>query len=135
MNPDIKNTNVNNETSPAIAMPGRLEAAPSNRPEVEPISAIERDVQQAENVPPSGPSPMISLPTPVVTSTTGAATQGDDDLPTNKDEDLIEKVWVEKAKKIISQTKDDPYKREENVTDLKVNYLRKRFGRELSRPK
>lgn len=47
------------------------------------------------------------------------------------DEDLIEKEWVDKAKKIVISTKDDPYRREAEVSKLQVEYLRKRYGKEL----
>lgn len=47
------------------------------------------------------------------------------------DDDLIEKEWVDKAKKIIAETKDDPYKREQEVSKLQADYLRKRYGREI----
>jgi hypothetical protein len=47
------------------------------------------------------------------------------------DEDLIEKEWVDRAKKILAQTKDDPYRREQEVSKLQADYLRKRYGREL----
>jgi hypothetical protein len=46
------------------------------------------------------------------------------------DEDLIEKEWVDKAKKIIAETRDDPYQREKAVGELQTDYLRKRYGRE-----
>lgn len=47
------------------------------------------------------------------------------------DEDLIEKEWIDKAKSIILATKDDPYRREQEVAKLQVEYLRKRYGKEL----
>jgi len=47
------------------------------------------------------------------------------------DEDLIEKEWVDKAKKIVEETKDDPYRREQEVGKLQADYLRKRYGKEL----
>lgn len=47
------------------------------------------------------------------------------------DDDLIEKEWVDKAKKIIAETKDDPYQREKEVSKLQVDYIKKRYGREL----
>jgi hypothetical protein len=50
------------------------------------------------------------------------------------DDDLIEKEWVDKAKKIIAQTKDDPYRREHEVGKLQADYLRKRYGKELGAP-
>jgi len=55
-----------------------------------------------------------------------------DDLPVvANDDDLIEKEWVEKAKKIIVETKDDPYRREQEVGRLQADYLYKRYGRKL----
>lgn len=45
------------------------------------------------------------------------------------DEDLIEKEWVDKAKEIISHTKDDPHARTQKVNDLQRDYLQKRYGR------
>ena len=47
------------------------------------------------------------------------------------DVDLIEKEWVDKAKKIITETRDDPYRREQEVSRLQADYLRKRYGKEL----
>jgi Txe/YoeB family toxin of Txe-Axe toxin-antitoxin module len=47
------------------------------------------------------------------------------------DDDLIEKEWVDKAKKIVEETKDDPYRREQAVGQLQKDYLKKRYGREL----
>ena len=47
------------------------------------------------------------------------------------DEDLIEKEWVDRAKKIITETKDDPYLREQEMGKLQRDYLQKRYGKEL----
>lgn len=45
------------------------------------------------------------------------------------DEDLIEKEWVDKAKDIITQTKDDPHARTAQVNALQRDYLQKRYGK------
>lgn len=45
------------------------------------------------------------------------------------DEDLIEKEWVDKAKAIVEHTKDDPYKRTQQVNELQRDYLQKRYGK------
>lgn len=77
------------------------------------------------------------LPTPVLPTIVPQAPVDDvavvhDDAPLlAADEDLIEKEWVDKAKKIILETKDDPYAREAAVTRLQADYLRKRYGKEL----
>ena len=72
------------------------------------------------------------LPMPVVDDTAIPVT-GDTQIVAG-DEDLIEKEWVDRAKRIIDQTKDDPYRREQEVAKLQADYLRKRYGRELGAP-
>jgi hypothetical protein len=60
------------------------------------------------------------------------ATQPTDDSPAVAgDEDVIEKEWVDKAKKIIAETKDDPFGRSARVNELQKDYLRKRYNKEL----
>jgi len=53
---------------------------------------------------------------------------------TAKDDDLIEQEWVQKAKKIVANTKDDPYLQEQEVNKLQADYLQKRYGKELKLP-
>ncbi|MCY1365633.1 hypothetical protein D9M69_524910 [compost metagenome] len=92
-------------------------------------AAAESAARQADGVP--------ALPTPVLPTIIPQAPADDttvvhDDTPLlAADEDLIEKEWVDKAKKIILETKDDPYAREAAVTRLQADYLRKRYGKEL----
>lgn len=47
------------------------------------------------------------------------------------DQDVIEKEWVDKAKKIVMETQDDPYKRQTEVSELQKDYLQKRYGKQL----
>ncbi len=47
------------------------------------------------------------------------------------DDDLIEKEWVDQAKKIIASTKDNPYMREKEISKLQIEYIRRRYGREI----
>ncbi len=47
------------------------------------------------------------------------------------DDDLIEKEWVNKAKKIVEQTRDDPYKQSEDLTVFKSDYLKQRYGKTI----
>jgi hypothetical protein len=47
------------------------------------------------------------------------------------DDDLIEKEWVDRAKKIVSETRNDPYQQESAVSELQKDYRKKRYGREL----
>lgn len=50
------------------------------------------------------------------------------------DDDLIEKEWVEKAKKVIAETKHDPHLQEAQVSRLQADYLQKRYGKTVKLP-
>lgn len=78
----------------------------------------------------------ISLPTPVLVTPVPInddnSTTVADGIPlVANDDDLIEKEWVDKAKRIIHETRDDPHRREAEISRLQVEYLRKRYGKEL----
>lgn len=115
----------NFENSPAIPTP---EAPVERRQEVleQRSDAAIASASAATPVSPVLPSPVVALPQDDSKTVTA------DDTPSvANDDDLIEKEWVDKAKKIILQTKDDPYRREQEVEKLQADYLRKRYGREL----
>ncbi len=98
-----------------------VERAPERQPEV---GTVQTEAAQIA---------MPALPTPVVTAqpvTQAAST--DDGVPSVAgDDDLIEKEWVDKAKKIIAETRDDPYRREREISKLQIEYIRRRYGREI----
>lgn len=93
-----------------------------------------RSAVEKENAPINTTSPIVVLPSPASSDgsvvVTASSISGSPAIA--QDDDLIEKEWVEKAKKIISQNRNDPHKQEEEATGLKVDYLKKRFGRDLS---
>lgn len=79
-------------------------------------------------------TPVIPMPVVADDATTNTLIVADDSANaplTAGDDDLIEKEWVDKAKQIITSTKDDPYKREHEVRKLQIEYVRKRYGREI----
>lgn len=47
------------------------------------------------------------------------------------DDDVIEREWVQKAKKIVSETKDDPFTQEHEISKLQADYIKKRYGKEI----
>jgi hypothetical protein len=47
------------------------------------------------------------------------------------DVDVIEKEWVDRAKKIVSATKADPHIQEKEVSKLQADYLMKRYNKKL----
>lgn len=50
------------------------------------------------------------------------------------DEDLIEKEWVEKAKRVVAETRHDPYLQGKEVGRLQADYLQKRYGKTVNLP-
>lgn len=81
-------------------------------------------------------TPVLPVPVPpvVMPAPQPAVANGANAPAAAADEDLIEKEWVDRAKQIIEQTKDDPFRREQEVNKLQADYLRKRYGRELGAP-
>lgn len=71
---------------------------------------------------------------PVASSQQSALSDDDDDIDVPSDAqdlDLIEKEWVLKAKKIVAQTEGDPHKQNEQLSKMKVTYIKKRYSKEL----
>ena len=95
-----------------------------------------------QEVQPAGTSqgtPMLPAPSAQKPTAVSAAmvpplrplTSADENPSVASDEEVIEKEWVDKAKKIITQTKDDPYKQEKEVSKLQADYLKKRYGKDI----
>lgn len=49
------------------------------------------------------------------------------------DVDLIEKEWVEKAKEIVEKTKDNPYLQNKAISEIKADYIQKRYNKQISK--
>lgn len=127
------------EPRSAEQIPTPIEFAPSvpNSPEVgvgfqaerreQVIERAGNQVQQA--MPPTVPQ---SIPLPVAQPASPSVQAVSDDSPSAaSDDDLIEKEWVDRAKSILKTTKDDPFAREQAVSRLQSDYLRKRYGKVL----
>lgn len=87
------------------------------------------------------PSPLTTIPLPLP-ATPGSATppsQQPSQLTTTPaltfqvadDKDVIEPEWVNKAKSIVDQTSDDPYKQSEELTVFKADYMQKRYNKTI----
>ena len=48
-----------------------------------------------------------------------------------QDQDLIERIWVDKAKMIVRQTYGDPFVQNKALSQVKADYIRKRYGKEI----
>jgi hypothetical protein len=129
--------------SPEMGGYQRREAPPS-APEHEPQPAnteAEPNSTERKEVQPQGPSEPIVipavpaqsfLPTPTTQSPAPTIQQDPHGNPLIAgDDDLIEKEWVEKAKKIIQQTRSDPYNQEKEVSKLQADYIKKRYGKDV----
>ncbi len=121
------------ETTPGLSPNQEFEANNSHE-QLVPVIEYGQEQSPQEQAP---AVPAVQLPTPVIAQpmppvgTTPSITDDDNNPQTAADEDLIEKEWVDKAKKIIAETKDDPYARERQVGRLQADYLKKRYGKEL----
>lgn len=93
---------------------------------------LQQSVTQSGPVLPA-PTPQVPAanPAPAIVPPLRPLAGGDDNPTTAADEEVIEKEWVDKAKKIITQTKDDPYKQEKEVSKLQADYLKKRYGKDI----
>jgi len=90
------------------------------------------------SVPASQPAVPAPPPTAVANMTT-PSTPANQDLAVDEsgapmiadDADLIEKAWVEKAKKLVEQTKNDPYTQNKEINKFKADYIKKRYNKDI----
>lgn len=92
-------------------------------------------LQETEGLPPVIPLVPSAVPAIQDDSAQAVSTVATDNNPVAaSDDDLIEKEWVDKAKKIIEETKEDPYRRELEIGKLQRDYIFKRYGRQIGEP-
>lgn len=114
------------ERIPVLPSPeGGIETGAERREQTAEAQAAAADAAaQAQPVTPVQPPVIQDQPQAVPSApTTGPLTAADDDV--------IEKEWVDKAKKIILETKDNPHERSTRVNELQKDYLKKRYNKEL----
>ncbi len=139
--PSSKETSIPNlNLPPPIERSGEPLAAPAEgagaRPEQgAPAAAPERAPSSAAAGAAAAQPP---IPLPVVPTNPVQPTQ--DDVTTTsrsaaggliKDDDLIEKEWVDKAKRIVAQTRDDPHQQSEQLTVVKADYMKKNYNKTI----
>lgn len=82
---------------------------------------------------PLAPPPLPAID-PVAKATTTLPVTDDTNPAVANDDDLIEKEWVEKAKKVVAETRSDPYAQDKAVSRLQADYLQKRYGKSVKLP-
>ena len=113
------------------------EQVPQKSVEAQPDSRERVEVQQhmpAEPivVPAVAAQPLLPTPAPTQPAPTAQPLAG---VPlVAADDDLIEKEWVDKAKKIVHETRSDPYAQEHEVSKLQADYIKKRYGKDVKLP-
>lgn len=125
----------------APRFPGPL--SPEQAPQVAPETQPERGQAHEQQVASQGGDPTFAAPPiaampqisqPATAQPVAQPAQPAVNPATAADEDLIEKEWVERAKKIVASTKNDPYLQEQEVSKLQADYLMKRYGKDVKLP-
>lgn len=89
------------------------------------FSAFDNFSAQGENLQVQQPAQV--LPAPMQNDTSQVVVN--QSPATAQDIDLMEDEWVKDLKKMISETKNDPYTREIRFKQMQVDYLKKRYNR------
>lgn len=139
MNPELPKVQPSGEMMPQI--PGGAEYFPDGTvrtpetlgtPEQARPAPVEQLTQSAQAAPVVPAIPVVAPPSVAPVSDTAVAS--DDTPAVAGDDDLIEREWVDKVKKIISLTKGNPYEQAKAITTLQADYLKKRYNRILGAP-
>lgn len=120
-----------NEQAP---LPPAIEARPET---AAPAAAPERASSAAATaspfaaVQPTAPLPPVAA-TPVTSPQSGVSTTSKSKSGgLIKDDDLIEKEWVDKAKRIVERTRHDPHEQSDQLTGVKAEYMKQRYNKTI----
>jgi len=125
------------EQGPRPVAPEQLSTPTPERATPHPEQGETHEQQPAGPSDPPSQQPAVQTPPPLpqITQVPAKDSSAADDTPaTAADEDLIEREWVEKAKKVIMETKHDPYLQEQAVSKLQADYLQKRYNKTVKVP-
>lgn len=97
-------------------------------PETEEVAP---EVQAEQDLPTFNPpvNPVDLAPEPYPVAPTGTIEEQNPEIAV--DGDKMEKEWVVKTEKVINTNKQDPYREEIAINQLKADYMTKRFNRHL----
>ncbi len=130
MNPEISQPNLGPEASLNVASSERINGSSPEfqlSPEKKELNTSESASRVAEiDITSIFPTPSIQTVSEPIIS---AVVNDNPHIAANIDN--IEDEWVKKARKIVSETKEEPYLQSKEVGKLQRDYIDKRFGREL----
>lgn len=112
---------------PAAPVAGQPFAAPL-QPFDSPVSAT-APVAAYPAAPPVPQSPLQPAPASQLPQLPATTPEASPDIAA--DNDMIEKSWIDKAKEIITTTRDDPYQQSRQLAALKADYLQKRYNKSI----
>lgn len=146
MEPQLPKPQFSPEVAPSeqpMKRSGEIFVAPKPSEAISPVEQGKETHEVATDGPKGDPAAIVQqfspppLPTidPIQDASSGSA-QDDTGVPAAAaDDDLIEKEWVEKAKQVVAETRDDPHAQDVAVGKLQAEYLKKRYGKIISLPK
>jgi hypothetical protein len=116
------------KTSPEhIPMPGQAAEKLPTAESMMPAGAIERQIAAVPN-----PSPLAIPAQQAVAAQPGqAAATGASGQSSDEDDTAIEKEYINKAKAIVQQTSTDPFTQAKEISKIKAELLKRRYGKEL----
>lgn len=141
MEPQLPSPSHSPENGPAHFRGGETFPG-ANQPEKAPEQPEKQETREQHVGGPAGDPAAVKQVTPVLPplptiapAQAPAQSVSDNSNPASAaDEDLIEKEWVEKAKKVVADTKHDPYLQGQEVSKLQADYLKKRYGKTVNLP-
>jgi hypothetical protein len=133
MSPELQPVLPSVEISPESQPSEPVESGPAPQ-EVDRTGAEGANQNQGMTLP--APIPQPITPDPVINDddSTKLPTATIDSPEVANDVDLVEKEWVEKAKEIVHRTIDDPHQQNYQVSLLKADYMKKRYGKDVKVP-
>lgn len=138
------NNGSSSQPSPELPLP--VESGNQLPPQEAQTGDSERDVLTRENLTPQGPAtpmPMVdpsqyaapTAPAGADPASTPAQVPAASVHTPADDTDVIEKEWVNRAKSIVNATSTNPREESKHLNALKAEYIKKRFGKDLSQAK
>lgn len=130
MNPSSRETpGISLPTPVTEQAPGAAGGVPaSERAPAAPETVSARGATQPAMALPTTQPPVLAAPVqggakPDDTSTSSSSTTVKDD------KDKVEKEWVDRVKRIIEQTRHDPYRQSEELTAVKADYMKQHYNK------